>query len=705
MSEAIPVEALTPEEAAAELARLAALIAEADAAYYQEDAPVLTDAEYDAARQRNLAIEARFPDIKREDSPSDRVGAAAQDGFAKAAHAAPMLSLDNAFSDEDVEEFAGRIRRFLGLGADETLDITAEPKIDGLSLSLTYEKGRLKRAATRGNGQVGEDVTANAKTLKDIPAKLAGQGWPDFIEIRGEVYMSHADFAALNAREEAAGRKVFANPRNAAAGSLRQLDTEITKSRPLNFFAYAFAAESASFADTQMAAVAALSDWGFKTNPLMACSDGVARLIETYRDIEKRRATLGYDIDGVVYKVNRLDWQQRLGFVSRAPRWAIAHKFPAEKATTQLEAIDIQVGRTGSLTPVARLTPVTVGGVVVSNATLHNEDEIKRLGVKPGDTVEIQRAGDVIPQVLRVVKDGGGAPWHMPETCPVCGSAAVREIDDKGEADVRRRCTGGLVCPAQAVERLKHFVSRKALDIDGLGAKQVQLFHEKGVVRAPQDIFRLADRIAAEGLPPLEEWDGFGKASARKLFDAIDARRNVPFARFLNGLGIRHVGQTTSQLYARHFLTWQAFWQTVECAAEGGADSEAFAELTGIDGVGQAAAGALVDFDAEPHNRDMLAALLSEVTIQDEEAAASDSPVAGKTIVFTGTLERMTRDEAKARASALGAKVSGSVSARTDILVAGPGAGSKLKKAESLGVQTLTEDEWFDLIGGQAGAE
>lgn len=704
MSEAIPVETLTPEEAAAELARLAALIAEADAAYYQEDAPVLTDAEYDAARQRNLAIEARFPDLKREDSPSDRVGAAAQDGFAKAAHAAPMLSLDNAFSDEDVEEFAGRIRRFLGLGADETLDITAEPKIDGLSLSLTYEKGLLKRAATRGNGQVGEDVTANAKTLKDIPAKLAGQGWPEFIEIRGEVYMSHADFAALNAREEAAGRKVFANPRNAAAGSLRQLDTEITKSRPLNFFAYAFAAESAPFADTQMAAVAALSDWGFKTNPLMACSDGVARLIETYRDIEKQRATLGYDIDGVVYKVNRLDWQQRLGFVSRAPRWAIAHKFPAEKATTQLEAIDIQVGRTGSLTPVARLTPVTVGGVVVSNATLHNEDEIKRLGVKPGDTVEIQRAGDVIPQVLRVVKDGGGAPWHMPETCPVCGSAAVREIDDKGEADVRRRCTGGLVCPAQAVERLKHFVSRKALDIDGLGAKQVQLFHEKGVVKAPQDIFRLADRIVAEGLPPLEEWDGFGKASARKLFDAIDARRNVPFARFLNGLGIRHVGQTTSQLYARHFLTWQAFWQTVERAAEGGADSEAFAELTGIDGVGQAAAGALVDFDAEPHNRDMLAALLSEVTIQDEEAAASDSPVAGKTIVFTGTLERMTRDEAKARASALGAKVSGSVSARTDILVAGPGAGSKLKKAETLGVQTLTEDEWFDLIGGQAGA-
>ncbi|KCZ63443.1 NAD-dependent DNA ligase LigA [Hyphomonas sp. L-53-1-40] len=700
MSEATPVEDLTPDEAAAELARLAAIIAEADAAYYQEDAPVLTDAEYDVARQRNLAIEARFPELKREDSPSDRVGAVAQDGFAKATHAAPMLSLDNAFSDEDVTEFAGRIRRFLGLDESETLELTAEPKIDGLSLSLTYEKGKLKRAATRGNGLVGEDVTANALTLNDIPTKLAGKDWPDFIEIRGEVYMSHADFAALNAREDQAGRKTFANPRNAAAGSLRQLDTEITKSRPLNFFAYAWAAESAPFAETQSEAVAKFAEWGFQINPLMATAATVDDLIATYRNIEQKRATLGYDIDGVVYKVNRLDWQQRLGFVSRAPRWAIAHKFPAEKATTTLEEIDIQVGRTGSLTPVARLMPVTVGGVVVSNATLHNEDEIARLGVKPGDTVEIQRAGDVIPQVLRVVQDGGGKVWAMPDTCPVCGSAAVREIDDKGEADVRRRCTGGLVCPAQAVERLKHFVSRKALDIDGIGAKQVQLFQEKGVVKAPQDIFRLAARIEAEGLPPLEEWEGFGKASAKKLFDAINARRTVPFARFLNGLGIRHVGQTTSQLYARHFLNWAPFWETVVRAAEGGQESEAFAELTGIDGVGKAAAGALVDFEAEPHNRDMLSALLEEITVEAEEAASSDSPVAGKTIVFTGTLERVTRDEAKARANALGAKVSGSVSAKTDILVAGPGAGSKLKKAESLGVQTLTEDEWFELIGG-----
>lgn len=700
MSEATPVEGLTPDEAAIELERLAVLIAEADAAYYQEDAPVLTDAEYDAARQRNLAIEARFPDLKREDSPSDRVGAVAHDGFAKAAHAAPMLSLDNAFADEDVSEFVARIRRFLGLSEGESVALTAEPKIDGLSLSLTYENGKLQRAATRGNGQVGEDVTANARTLDDIPLELAGKNWPDFIEIRGEVYMTHADFAALNDREGAAGRKTFANPRNAAAGSLRQLDIDITKSRPLRFFAYAWAAESAPFAATQSEAVSCLADWGFDTNTLMQRGETVDDLLATYRTIEQQRATLGYDIDGVVYKVDRLDWQQRLGFVSRAPRWAIAHKFPAEKATTRLESIDIQVGRTGSLTPVARLQPVTVGGVVVSNATLHNEDEIARLGVKPGDTVEIQRAGDVIPQVLRVVTDGGGEPWTMPDTCPVCDSAAVREIDDKGEADVRRRCTGGLVCPAQAVERLKHFVSRKALDIDGLGAKQVQLFHEKGVVKAPQDIFRLPQNIEAAALPSLEDWEGFGKASAKKLLAAIDARRKVPFARFLNGLGIRHVGQTTSQLYARHFLSWQPFWTLVTKAAGEGRDGEAFAELTGIDGVGAAAAGALVDFESEPHNRDMLAALLQEIVVEDAQAAASDSPVAGKTIVFTGTLERVTRDEAKAKASALGAKVSGSVSAKTDILVAGPGAGSKLAKAESLGVKTLTEDEWFELIGG-----
>ncbi|MBI1400556.1 NAD-dependent DNA ligase LigA [Hyphomonas sp.] len=694
-----PVGALTEAEAAAELARLAQEMAEADAAYYQNDAPVLTDAAYDALRLRNAEIEARFPHLVREDSPAERVGAAAGDGFAKARHGVPMLSLENAFADEDVSDFVGRIRRFLALGDDVELAITAEPKIDGLSLSLTYEKGKLVRAATRGDGQTGEDVADNARTLTDIPERLAGKGWPDSIEVRGEIYMAKADFAALNAREGEAGRKTFANPRNAAAGSLRQLDVEITKSRPLRFFAYAWGAASGPFAETQSGAVAKLADWGFQVNPLMMRTLTVEEILDYYRDIEAKRAGLEYDIDGVVYKVDRLDWQQRLGFVSRAPRWAIAHKFPAEKATTTLLGIDIQVGRTGSLTPVARLEPVTVGGVVVSNATLHNEDEIARLGVKPGDTVEIQRAGDVIPQVLRVVTAGEGPAWVMPTECPVCGSAAVREMDEDGESDVRRRCTGGLICPAQAVERLKHFVSRKALDIDGLGAKQIELFFEKGILRAPQDIFRLRTNMEAAGIPPLEDWDGFGAASAKKLYASIDARRKVPFARFLNGLGIRHVGQTTSGQFARSFLSWQSFWDAVKRAAEGGPDSEGYQELTGIDGIGGAAAKALIQFESEPHNRGMLEALLSEVEVEDEVPAATDSPVAGKTVVFTGTLERMTRDEAKARATALGAKVAGSVSAKTDILVAGPGAGSKLAKAEGLGVRTMTEAEWLELIG------
>ncbi|MFN4185401.1 MAG: NAD-dependent DNA ligase LigA [Hyphomonas sp.] len=699
MSGEKPVEALSEADAAAELERLARAIADADAAYYQNDAPELTDAAYDALRQRNLAIEARFPALKREDSPTDRVGAEASEGFAKARHGAPMLSLDNAFTDEDVADFAVRIRRFLGLPPEETLAFTAEPKIDGLSLSLTYEKGKLTRATTRGDGQTGEDVTANARTLSDIPETLKGKSWPERIEVRGEVYMAKSAFADLNAREAEAGRKVFANPRNAAAGSLRQLDIEITKARPLRFFAYAWAAASEPFAPTQFDAVTAFADWGFVTNPRMIRIETVEEIIAYYKEIEAERAGLEYDIDGVVYKVDRLDWQQRLGFVSRAPRWAIAHKFPAEKAVTTLLGIDIQVGRTGSLTPVARLEPVTVGGVVVSNATLHNEDEIARLGVKPGDKVEIQRAGDVIPQVLRVVEAGEGPPWAMPDVCPVCGSAAVREIDDAGRADVRRRCTGGLICAAQAVERLKHFVSRKALDIDGLGEKQVILFHEKGAVKAPQDIFRLKRNIEAAGLPPLEEWEGFGAQSAKKLYSAIDARRKVPFARFLNGLGIRYVGQTTSAQFARSFLSWQSFWAAVKAAEEGGVESEAYNELIGIDGIGQAAARSLMAFEGEPHNREMLAALLEEVEVEDEIPAATGSPVTGKTVVFTGTLEKMTRDEAKARASALGAKVAGSVSAKTDIVVAGPGAGSKLAKAEQLGLSVMSEDEWLALIG------
>ncbi len=698
MSGEPPAPKLSEAEARAELARLSIEIRHADAAYYNQDAPHMSDAEYDALRRRLLEIETAFPDLKRKDSPSDRVGAAPSDGFVKAKHAVPMLSLGNAFSDEDVIEFVARIRRFLGLSDSDELAITAEPKIDGLSLSLTYENGQLIRAATRGDGRVGEDVTLNAKVLEDVPHTLLASGWPACIEIRGEVYMRHDDFAVLNAREEAAGRKTFANPRNAAAGSLRQLDVEITRSRPLKFFAYAWGETSEPFATTQTEAIAKFADWGFPTNPLFSHHTDIDSLLQAYREIENRRPSLPYDIDGVVYKVDRLDWQERLGFVSRAPRWAIAHKFPAEKAITQLEAIDIQVGRTGSLTPVARLKPITVGGVVVSNATLHNEDEIERLGVKPGDRVEIQRAGDVIPQILRLVEDGGGEPFRMPDTCPVCGSAAIREVDDKGETDVRRRCTGGLTCAAQLVERLKHFVSRKGLDIDGLGAKQIELFHDKGVTTGPQHIFQLEARIRSADLPPLSEWEGFGETSARKLIEAIDARRTPPFARFLNALGIRHVGQTTSGLYAQQFISWTNFWQTVLRAAKEGEDGPAFAELVASDGVGAAAANALIAFAREPHNQDMMGELLSEVQPLDAEAVSNDSPVAGKTVVFTGKLEKMTRDEAKARAVSLGAKVSGSVSKKTDILVAGPGAGSKLKKAEELGVETLSEEDWLALI-------
>ncbi|MCR9079977.1 MAG: NAD-dependent DNA ligase LigA [Hyphomonadaceae bacterium] len=696
----IEVEALTEDQARKELARLATEIKLADAAYYTEDDPHMTDAAYDALRQRNLAIESAFPHLKRSDSPSDSVGVIVKDGFGKIEHGVPMLSLDNAFSDEDVQDFADRVRRFLGLSEGEPVIITAEPKIDGLSLSLTYEKGVLQQAATRGDGRVGEDVTANARTLSDVPDKLAGSGWPDRIEVRGEVYIGADDFAALNEAEEAAGRKTYMNPRNAAAGGLRQKDPAITAQRPLKFFAYAWGEMSAPFADTQTGAVKALAEWGFATNDLFKAHDGVASLLAAYRDMIERRAGLGYDIDGVVYKVDRLDWQERLGFVSRAPRWAIAHKFPAEKAITTLEAIDIQVGRTGSLTPVARLAPITVGGVVVSNATLHNEEEIERLDVRVGDQVEIQRAGDVIPQVLRVTdpdRAGRSAPFEMPHVCPECGSEAVREVDDKGKEDVRRRCTGGLICPAQATERLKHFVSRKALDIDGLGAKQIELFHERGIVKAPQHIFQLERRIAEAGFDPLSTWEGFGDVSAGKLIAAIDEKRNAPFGRFLNGLGIRHVGQTTSDLFSRTFVKWQDFWAAVEAARDNPEGPEEQA-LTSIDGIGGAAVGALKAFASEPHNQDMMAELMQEMTILDGEPPASESPVSGKTVVFTGSLEAMTRDEAKARATSLGAKVSGSVSGRTDILVAGPGAGSKLKKAQDLGVTVMTEAEWIELI-------
>ena len=701
----IPIDALSEAQASAELIELARLLEQADKAYYSEDAPIMSDADYDRHRQRHFAIETAFPQLRHKDSPSQRVGVRPSDGFGKIIHGEPMLSLDNAFTDEDVHEFSARIRRFLGLAAEIPLALTAEPKIDGLSLSLTYHQGHLVQAATRGDGRTGEDVTQNALCIEDIPHKLQGSGWPDEIEIRGEVYMSHADFAGLNDREAAAGRKTFANPRNAAAGSLRQLDAAITKARPLRFFAYAWGATTQDFASTQDEAVTAFANWGFSTNPLFSPHETLESVLQAYAKMNEVRADLGYDIDGVVYKVNRLDWQHRLGQVSRFPRWAMAHKFPAEKALTRLLDIDIQLGRTGSLTPVARLQPVTVGGVVVGNATLHNEDEIARLDVRIGDQVEIQRAGDVIPQILRVIdadRPDRPPPFEMPTHCPECGSAALREVGPDGREDVRRRCTGGLTCPAQAVERLKHFVSRKALDIDGLGSRQIESFYQKGVVRAPQHIFQLVERIRESQLPELAQWEGFGDVSADKLLRAIDARRIVPFARFLNGLGIRHVGQNTSDLLARHFVAWSVFWQAVETTSQSPQSDTALA-LMSIDGIGQAAVQALTQFASEPHNQDMLAALLNEVRVQDSAVPVATSPIAGKTLVFTGTLEQMSRDEAKARATALGAKVSGSVSGRTDLVIAGPGAGSKLKKAEILGVDVISEAEWIQMIDQIAG--
>ncbi|RWO86268.1 MULTISPECIES: NAD-dependent DNA ligase LigA [unclassified Mesorhizobium] len=709
------VDSLSESEAASELKRLAEEIAGHDQRYHAEDAPTISDAAYDALRRRNLAIEQRFPALVREDSPSRKVGAAVSEKFRKIVHAIPMLSLDNAFADADVIDFVGRIRRFLRLGADAPLAMTAEPKIDGLSLSLRYEAGRLVTAATRGNGQVGEDVTANARTIAEIPNVLSGD-FPDVLEVRGEVYMRLTDFAELNRRNAEAGKQVFANPRNSAAGSLRQLDTSITASRPLRFFAYTWGEVSAMPADTQMGMVAAFARFGFRVNPLMKLFDSVEGLLEQYRLIESNRATLGYDIDGVVYKVNSLELQQRLGFVSRSPRWAIAHKFPAEKATTILTGIDIQVGRTGALTPVARLVPVTVGGVVVTNATLHNEDYIKGIGnngqpirdgrdIRIGDTVSIQRAGDVIPQVIDVVMEKrppDSVPYAFPVLCPACGSHAVRE-----EGEAVRRCTGGLICPAQAVERLRHFVSRGAFDIEGLGEKQIEFFfHAEDPslrIYSPADIFTLKKRQAAS-LTKLENVDGFGATSVRKLFAAIDDRRQVEFSRFLYALGIRHIGETNAKRLARHFLSFAAFRETgqsaVMPAGKGDPGNAAWQELNGINGIGSIVAEAVVDFFAEDHNRQALDALLAEVTVLDEEPVGGvSSPVSGKTVVFTGALEKMSRDEAKAMAEKLGAKVAGSVSKKTDLVVAGPGAGSKLKLATEFGIEVIDEDAWLARIG------
>ncbi|MDD9723968.1 NAD-dependent DNA ligase LigA [Roseovarius sp. SK2] len=704
MTAETPVDTLTETQAREELARLADVLAKANDAYHRDDAPQISDAEYDALKARNAAIEARFPGLKRDDSPSDQVGAAPADGFSKVTHAVRMLSLSNVFDDAEVVEFDDRIRRYLGLAADAPLKYTAEPKIDGLSLSLRYEGGKLVQAATRGDGAVGENVTANARTIDDIPVTLKDA--PDVLEVRGEVYMSHADFEALNTRQSEAGTKTFANPRNAAAGSLRQLDSSITKSRPLRFFAYAWGEVSEALAGTQMAAIDRLAELGFSTNPLTALCDGPAEMQAHYDQIEQQRASLGYDIDGVVYKVNDLDLQRRLGFRSTTPRWATAHKFPAELAWTTLENIEIQVGRTGALSPVARLTPVTVGGVVVSNATLHNEDYIAgrdskgqeiRGGkdIRIGDWVQVYRAGDVIPKVADVdlsKRPEGAEPYVFPTECPECGSEAIRE-----EGDAVRRCTGGLICPAQAVEKLKHFVSRAAFDIEGLGAKQVEQFYRDGWIREPADIFTLKDRYGS-GVKQLKNREGWGEKSAENLFQAIEDTRAIPFGRVLFALGIRHVGEQASNLIARSYGRWDTFTEAMDAAKD--CEGPEWDNLLAIDGVGEVMARSLVTAFAQDHERDSIDRLTAHLTIEEAAAPATDgSPVAGKTVVFTGTLEKMTRAEAKARAEALGAKVSGSVSAKTDLLVAGPGAGSKAKKASELGIETLDEDGWLELIG------
>jgi len=769
----ISVKNLSAAEAADELARLATAMARADF-LYAEAAPELTDAQYDELKTRNLAIETRFPDLVRPDSPSLKVGAPVSSQFSEVRHGVPMLSLDNAFAETDVADFVARIQRFLKLPHADPVAFVAEPKIDGLSANIRYENGILVQGATRGDGRTGEDITANLRTIRDIPHRLAGSGWPDLIEVRGEVYAPNEGFAAFNAAAEAEGRRTYANPRNFAAGSLRQIDPKVTAARPLAFFAYAWGQASAPFAQTQEQALAALKSWGFKVNPRSVHVEGVDGLLDVYRGLETDRASLGYDIDGVVYKVDRLDWQERLGFVSRSPRWAIAHKFPAQQATTVLEGIDIQVGRTGSLTPVARLHPVTVGGVVVRNATLHNEDEIARKDVRIGDTVVLQRAGDVIPQIVSVVPErrpADATPYVFPTHCPVCGSEAVREGDD-----VRRRCTGGLICNAQLIERLKHFVSRRAFDIEGLGEKQLIAFHERGWIAEPADIFRLARD--AEKLDALRAEDGYGETSVRNLIAGIDARRTISLERLIFALGIRDIGDQTSLLLARHFGDWNSFHAAALQAASGvptaewsqlaeghgvsartlsvmaaatlspddpwpeapidqklalafpgvaaparralstlatdwpgvlrlaqiareDGPSETLGQIATIAGVGPVAARALAQFFHETHNQQVVDALIEQLDrVEDAERPKADSPVAGKTVVFTGSLERFTRDEAKARAESLGAKVSGSVSKKTDYVVAGPGAGSKLAEAEKHGVAVLSEDDWLQLIAG-----
>jgi DNA ligase (NAD+) len=685
----IAVEELTAEQAAADLKALESEIAAHDRAYYQKDAPVVTDAEYDALRQRNEAIEARFPELVRPDSPSRRVGAAPAAGFEKVSHSRPMLSLGNAFDDEDVREFVARVRRFLGLAEDESVEVVAEPKIDGLSVSLRYEDGRFVGGATRGDGATGENVTANLSTIPSLPKRVE-DGMPRVLDVRGEVYMSKADFAALNRNQEAAGAKTFANPRNAAAGSLRQLDPAITAARPLSFFAYAWGEASEAPAKTHSEFLQKLKHWGFQTNPLARPFCEVEALLSYHAEIAEGRHTLDYDVDGMVYKVNRIDWQDRLGQVSRAPRWAIAHKFAAEQAETVVEEITIQVGRTGTLTPVAVLRPVTVGGVVVSRATLHNEDEIARKDVRQGDAVIVQRAGDVIPQVVSVVAEKrppDSVPYVFRKDCPICGSLARR-----AEGEAARRCTGGLICPAQAVERLKHFVSRDAFDVEGLGGKHIETFFADGLIKTPGDIFRLSDKA-----DEIKEREGWGEKSSENLASALIERRGVALDRFIYALGIRQVGQATARLLAKQYGSLKAWRRAMQSARD--PESEAYADLVNIDGVGPLVAADLVSFCAEAHNTDVLDDLEGLLTVADFSApAVQETPVAGKTVVFTGTLEKMSRGEAKARAEALGAKVAGSVSRKTDYVIVGADAGSKARKAADLGVTVLDEAAWLKMI-------
>ena len=714
----VAVADLSEAEAAAELTRLASEIAHHDRRYYEHDKPTITDAAYDTLRARNEAIEARFPKLKRSDSPTEKVSGAPSGRFATARHSIPMLSLEKAFTDEDVRAFIDQVRRFLGLPAGTAVPLTAEPKIDGLSISLRYEDRELVQGLTRGDGVTGENVTANVRTIKDIPQTLPKSA-PALIEVRGEIYLRKEDFLALNRRQQAAGAELYVNPRNTAAGSLRQKDPAATAARPLRFFAYAWGAFSSLPADTQFGVVAAFGKWGFPVNPLMQCCADVDEALAAYAKIEKQRAALAYDIDGVVYKVDSLAWQDRLGIRSASPRWAIAHKFAAERATTKIVGIDIQVGRTGALTPVARLEPVNVGGVTVVNATLHNEDFIRGFGrdgamlrqddkgepvdIRIGDTVAIQRAGDVIPQVLSVdlaLRPKNAKPFAFPRVCPCpLKTPVVREATATGGEGIVRRCSGEFACPFQRKEHLRHFVGRSAFDIEGLGEKQIEYFYDSAAlpVRAPADIFTLRERDA-KNESKLRDVDGFGDVSVRNLFDAIDSRRAIPLERFLNALGIRHVGDTTAKQLARGYGSWAAFHDAALAVANG--DATAREEMDAIDQIGETVVDAVGRYFAEAHNRALVEALVKQVTIEDaEQIDASSSPVVGKTVVFTGSLEKMTRDEAKAMAERLGAKVSGSVSKKTDLVVAGPGAGSKLKDAEKFGVKVIDEQGWLDLVG------